>query len=415
MVTTLALCVGVLVAFISTPIYKADALLQVEDKNKGLSALQDVQSFRGDSPTVSAELEILGSRMIPGGLSTACTSSSWSAALRADRRRRDRTPLSGRFARSTLLGLSKYAWGGERIRLESPPCRHRCKVRRLPSWRPMPTVMSCAPRRRRNCSRARRRAGAEGRPEGLRFRTEGAAWHRVRGAASQSRASYGRPPCGALRLPSGAWSGVIGATLTGPDQEALPRVLDDVINAYVRQNVEYRSAEAEHAALSRNPVAGPQEPARRCRSGLQQHRQTRGSVDLTIETQSVLARSSRWITRSSPCSKARRAAPALYRRAPAGHGGGRADRPPAYCRARGLDKDVSRPPDTQQTALRLKRDVEVSTALYTSLLNSAQQLRVARAGTVGDARIIDAAVVGSARWRRAKRSSPERAGSSACC
>lgn len=34
----------------------------------------------------------------------------------------------------------------------------------------------------------------------------------------------------------------------------------------------------------------------------------------------------------------------------------------------------------------------MSTALYTNLLNSAQQLRVARAGTVGDVRVIDDAV-----------------------
>jgi tyrosine-protein kinase Etk/Wzc len=54
-----------------------------------------------------------------------------------------------------------------------------------------------------------------------------------------------------------------------------------------------------------------------------------------------------------------------------------------------FEKDVSKLPDTQQTALRLKRDVEVSTTLYTNLLNTAQQLRVSKAGTVGDVRIID--------------------------
>jgi tyrosine-protein kinase Etk/Wzc len=50
-------------------------------------------------------------------------------------------------------------------------------------------------------------------------------------------------------------------------------------------------------------------------------------------------------------------------------------------------------PDTQQTVLRLARDVEVSNRLYTELLNTAQQLRVSKAGTVGDVRIIDTAAV----------------------
>jgi tyrosine-protein kinase Etk/Wzc len=62
-----------------------------------------------------------------------------------------------------------------------------------------------------------------------------------------------------------------------------------------------------------------------------------------------------------------------------------------------FNSKVSRLPDTQQTILRLKRDVEVSNKLYTELLNSAQQLRVSKAGTIGDARVIDAAVLEEAR------------------
>src|SRR5690606_40774702 len=56
-------------------------------------------------------------------------------------------------------------------------------------------------------------------------------------------------------------------------------------------------------------------------------------------------------------------------------------------------RQVSELPDTQQELLRLTRDLQVSNELYTSLLNQAQQLDVARAGTVGNVRIVDAAVV----------------------
>jgi len=47
----------------------------------------------------------------------------------------------------------------------------------------------------------------------------------------------------------------------------------------------------------------------------------------------------------------------------------------------------------QQDYLRLARDVEVNNQLYVSLLNNAQQLRVARAGTIGNVSIVDRAVV----------------------
>jgi len=58
-----------------------------------------------------------------------------------------------------------------------------------------------------------------------------------------------------------------------------------------------------------------------------------------------------------------------------------------------IDKQVGDLPDTQQELLRLTRDVEVTNATYTSLLNQAQQLDIARAGTVGNVRVIDKAAV----------------------
>jgi tyrosine-protein kinase Etk/Wzc len=64
--TLLAMIVGVLVVFFSTPVYRADGLLQVEEKASGFGVLKDMQPLLGDDTTVSAELEILESRMILG-------------------------------------------------------------------------------------------------------------------------------------------------------------------------------------------------------------------------------------------------------------------------------------------------------------------------------------------------------------
>ena len=61
-VTFLAVFIGAVTAFVSTPIYRADALLQVEDKSKmkgGIAALADVEGVLGDNTSVAAELEIL--------------------------------------------------------------------------------------------------------------------------------------------------------------------------------------------------------------------------------------------------------------------------------------------------------------------------------------------------------------------
>jgi tyrosine-protein kinase Etk/Wzc len=58
-----------------------------------------------------------------------------------------------------------------------------------------------------------------------------------------------------------------------------------------------------------------------------------------------------------------------------------------------LLKRVGGLPETQQELLRLSRDVKVSTEIYTAMLNKSQELDVVRAGTVGNVRIIDSAVV----------------------
>jgi tyrosine-protein kinase Etk/Wzc len=58
-----------------------------------------------------------------------------------------------------------------------------------------------------------------------------------------------------------------------------------------------------------------------------------------------------------------------------------------------LNEEVRDLPTTQQDLLRLLRDVEVNTGLYTSLLDTAQELRVVKAGMVGNIRVIDYAYV----------------------
>eukprot|EP01012_Entosiphon_sulcatum_P001089 TRINITY_DN101959_c0_g1_i1.p1 TRINITY_DN101959_c0_g1~~TRINITY_DN101959_c0_g1_i1.p1 ORF type:complete len:154 (+),score=21.62 TRINITY_DN101959_c0_g1_i1:49-462(+) len=54
-----------------------------------------------------------------------------------------------------------------------------------------------------------------------------------------------------------------------------------------------------------------------------------------------------------------------------------------------MKKRAASLPETQQEVLSLMRDLEVNSQIYTALLNSAQELQVAKAGTVGNVRIID--------------------------
>ena len=61
-------------------------------------------------------------------------------------------------------------------------------------------------------------------------------------------------------------------------------------------------------------------------------------------------------------------------------------------RARALGESRTLP-DMQQKLLRLKRDVEVNQQMYLQLLNQSQEVDVLKAGTIGNIRILDTAIV----------------------
>jgi len=66
-VTLAAFVLGALNAFVATPIYKADVLIQVEEKRSGLGDLDISALFEGDT-SVNAEIEILRSRLVLGAV-----------------------------------------------------------------------------------------------------------------------------------------------------------------------------------------------------------------------------------------------------------------------------------------------------------------------------------------------------------
>jgi tyrosine-protein kinase Etk/Wzc len=171
-------------------------------------------------------------------------------------------------------------------------------------------------------------------------------------------------------------------------------VLDDILNTYVRQNVERRSAEAEKTLKfleTQLPALKTQVDS--AEAAYNNYRQSRGSLDLSLETQGIL-KSLVEVENAAVLLKQER--DELRQNFTPEHPRIQAvDNKLARLndRRKQFDGEVSRLPDTQQTVLRLARDVEVSNRLYTELLNTAQQLRVSKAGTVGDVRVIDTAAV----------------------
>lgn len=401
-ITLLALLLGATVAYVSTPVFQADSLLQVEDEATGIAsidALDALQPLNDQNPSVSAEIEILRSRMILGQvvdkleLDEVIAPDYFPVVGRAVARR-----YAGGQVAKPWFGQDAYAWGGEALSVQ----RYEVPEALLG----VPLTLT---------------AGEDG---AFTLRDEEETWAidgKVGEALEYELANGSRLGLFVTRLKSrpgtrftllrnwrndaiaeladtlsvtekGKGSGIVRLSLSGHDRERLVAILDEIMSVYVRQNVERHSAEAENTlAFLERQLPELKEQLDNSEAAYNSYRLEEGSVDLTQETQSVLDSvveiDNQMVALQQEREELRQKFKPQHPRLRALDGKiGQLQN-----KRQKLDQAVNRLPSTQQTILRLARDVEVNTHLYTELLNTAQQLRVAKAGTVGNVRIIDEA------------------------
>ncbi|AWI82176.1 capsular biosynthesis protein [Parazoarcus communis] len=393
--TSFALVVGVLALFAITPIYRANSVLQVEETSKGLPALKELQGMFEDTTSVSTEMEIITSRMVLGRVVDRMQLTIKAEPVYL--------PLFGKgYARrqdafgpvAPVLGLSSYAWGGEQIKVESFEVpdewlgfQQTLIVGENGQYQLLDgddnpvfegKVGETATAQGFSLFLSNLQANPGTRFALTKFSREEAIENILENLSVTER---------------GKKSGVLEVSLLGPDRALASVTLDEIMTSYVRQNVERRSAEAENTLkFLEAQLPELKRQLDTAEASYNNYRQTRGSVDLTLETQSVLQSI---VEVDNDIVKLQQQREELRQNYTAQHPRVMTiDAQLERLRSRRgvFDRDVSRLPDTQQTALQLKRDVEVSTALYTQLLNTAQQLRVSKAGTVGDVRVIDTAI-----------------------
>jgi tyrosine-protein kinase Etk/Wzc len=188
----------------------------------------------------------------------------------------------------------------------------------------------------------------------------------------------------------GLQSGVIRASLEGHDSKLTASILNNVAQEFIKQDVASRSAEAEHMlAFLDDQLPQLRSQVDAAEQKYNKFRNEHGTVDLGEESRLLLQQVTDNKTRLEDLQQQRAE---LAQRFTEHHPAVQAlDSQIATLRTSqaSLTRSVAQLPDTEQTAVRLLRDVHVNTELYTSLLNSAQQLRVARAGQVGDVRVVD--------------------------
>ncbi|WMN87510.1 polysaccharide biosynthesis tyrosine autokinase [Vibrio parahaemolyticus] len=373
---------GVAVALLSTPVYKADALLQIESKNSGGigSLVGDMGELFAQESSATTEIEIIKSRMILGdtvdkfNLTTVVTP--------------DYFPIVGK-------GLARMSGEVNQIavsRYVTPDFAMGLKHRLL---------VADAEKQTYQLLREDAQVVLEGKAGEL-AKNNGyelfiTSIHANNGQefniAKRSRLDAIEWLKQNLSISErGKQTGILQLSFAGENRAQITDILNHISQTYFLQNVERQSAEAEKSLVFlKERLPDIKNSLTTAEDSLNQFRQANESIDLGLEAQSTLkvmveleaqlneltfkeSEISQRFTKDHPAYKS-----LLDKRVT------------LLKEKERLNQQIQKLPKTQREVLRMTRDVEVNQQIYIQLLNKVQELSIIKAGTVGNVRILDTA------------------------
>ena len=188
-------------------------------------------------------------------------------------------------------------------------------------------------------------------------------------------------------------TGILAISLNGKNPILIKDIINSISQNYLAQNIARQAAQdAKSLDLLNQQLPKVRSDLDEAENKLNDYRRKNDSVDLSLEAKAVLdqivnvdnqlneltfreSEISQLYTKEHPTYKA-----LLEKRKTLQEEKGK------------LNKRVSAMPETQQEILRLSRDVESGRAVYMQLLNRQQELNISKSSAIGNVRIIDNAV-----------------------
>ncbi|UHT63357.1 polysaccharide biosynthesis tyrosine autokinase [Acinetobacter lwoffii] len=191
----------------------------------------------------------------------------------------------------------------------------------------------------------------------------------------------------------GKMTGVLGLNYQGEDKQHITQVLNAILAAYSQQNIERRSAEtAQTLKFLEDQLPELKQQLDVAEREFNRFRQQSNTVDVTKESELYLTQSIALETQKAQIEQQVAEASSKYTNEHPMMQQMNAQLGAINKKIAELDGTLKRLPELQRQYLQLFREVEVKQQLYTGLLNSYQQLRIAKAGEIGNVRIVDTAV-----------------------
>ncbi|PSW03946.1 tyrosine-protein kinase [Photobacterium lipolyticum] len=380
LITFIFAVVGVAYALLATPIYKADALIQVEQKSSGMPALGDMGEMFGSESSATTEIEIIKSRMVIGktvdklNLTTVVTPNY--------------LPVVGK-------GLARLQ--GEQADIDIG----RFEVPDYVSQPVYTLTVTDSDTGNYVLTDKDEREVLSGKAGELALQGDYRLF--VSLLKAEDGASFTiskRSRLDAIQelqqnlavSERGKQTGILQLSLTGENRADIERILNDISQYYFLQNVERNSAEAENSlAFLRTHLPDIKTELTASEDTLNRYRQENDSIDLGLEAKSTLEV---MVSLEAQLNELTFKESEISQRFTKEH--------PAYIslldkrktllseRER-LNRQVQKLPKTQREVLRMTRDVEVNQQIYVQLLNKVQELNIVKASTVGNVRILDSA------------------------
>ncbi|MFN3663848.1 polysaccharide biosynthesis tyrosine autokinase [Yoonia sp.] len=372
------------------PTYQADALLQLEERSGALALPSSLSSMVENDPRSVTEIEILRSRMVLGR-AISDQNLDWRVTP-------DTLPVIGTlFARHHVPLLdavvpNRFARPGDRVTLANfivPPEMLNQGIDLIVTGQDSYRVI---------LPDATQVEGNVGEPINL-AETGFAITVAELAAPAERRFTLTqideRRAINALRSRMsvsevGRGSGILEVRLTGLDRTDNARALSAIVQSYQAQNVSRSAAEAESSlSFIRDQLPQAEENMREAEAAVNAFRQQQVTVDLSLETQTILGQVTRVETELADLQRregeiAERFTPAhpTYRQL-------LEERERLETRLANLRGQIGELPETQRQILNLTREVEMAQRIYTELLTRAQEVEVLRASTIGNVRVVD--------------------------
>lgn len=191
----------------------------------------------------------------------------------------------------------------------------------------------------------------------------------------------------------GKLTGILGLNYQGSDKTHITQVLNAILVSYSQQNIERRSAEtAQTLKFLDEQLPELKQQLDVAEREFNKFRQQYNTVDVTKESELYLTQSVTLETQKAELEQKVAEAAAKYTAEHPVMQQMNAQLGAINKKIAELNGTLKELPDLQRRYLQLYREVEVKQQLYTALLNSYQQLRIAKAGEIGNVRIVDTAI-----------------------